>query len=115
MKTKQVFEKALQTFVYTLQQKISDEDGKWSIKGFIDTYKNIYTISADTKIVSKVLEIHLFPLILKFAEENGYKIVLPEHQNYYPDISFVSKSDENIRFAVDFKTTYRNTKKPLLM
>lgn len=114
MKTKQVFEKALQTFVSTLQQKISDDDGKWSIKGFIDTYKNIYTISADTKIVSKVLEIHLFPLILKFAEENDYKIVLPEYQNYYPDISFVSKSDENIRFAVDFKTTYRNPKKPYL-
>lgn len=114
MNIKQNFEKALRVFVSTLQKEISDENGKWSVKGFIDTYKNIYTISADTKIVSKVLEIHIFPLILKFAEENGYKIVLPEHQNYYPDISFVSKSDENIRFAVDFKTTYRDPKKPHL-
>lgn len=114
MTIKQDFEKALNNFVSTLQSKISDQDGKWSVKGFIDTYKNIYTISADTKIVSKVLEIHLFPLILKFAEENGYRIVLPEHQNYYPDISFVSKTDENIRFAVDFKTTYRNPQKPYL-
>lgn len=114
MNIKQNFEKSFQVFVSTLQKEISDENGKWSVKGFIDTYKNIYTISADTKIVSKVLEIHIFPLILKFAEENGYKIVLPEHQNYYPDISFVSKSDENIRFAVDFKTTYRDPKKPHL-
>lgn len=114
MKVKKDFETALNNFVSTLQQTISDENGKWSIKGFIDVYKNIYTISADTKIVSKVLEIHLFPLILKFAEENQYKIVLPEHQNYYPDISFVSKFDENIRFAVDFKTTYRNPEKPHL-
>jgi hypothetical protein len=37
-----------------------------------------------------------------------------DHQNYYPDISFVKASDESIRFAVDFKTTYRNPKKPHL-
>ena len=67
----------------------------------------MYTISSDTKIVSKILEIHLFPEILKFAEQNGYKIVPADHQNYYPDISFVAQDDENVRFAVDFKTTYR--------
>lgn len=111
---KQQFEQSLRNFVGTLQGQISDNDGKWSIKGFIDIYKNIYTISADTKIVSKILEIHIFPLLLQFAEENNYKIVLAEHQNYYPDISFVSVSDENIRFAVDFKTTYRNPQKPYL-
>ena len=39
---------------------------------------------------------------------------MAEHQNYYPDISFVKEDDESIKFAVDFKTTYRNTKKPFL-
>ncbi|WP_312266111.1 type II restriction endonuclease [Neisseria sp.] len=114
MTTKQRFEQALRCFVETLQAQISDDSGRWSIKGFIDIYRNIYTISADTKIVSKVLEIHIFPLLLQFAEQNGYRIVLPEHQNYYPDISFVSVHDETIRFAVDFKTTYRNPQKPYL-
>ena len=33
--------------------------GEWTIKGFIDIYKNIYTISSDTKIVSKILEIRI--------------------------------------------------------
>ena len=111
---KQKFKQSLNHFIQTLQNYVSDDSGKWSIKGFIDIYKNIYTISADTKIVSKVLEIHIFPLLLQFAEKNGYKIVLAEHQNYYPDISFVSIYDENIRFAVDFKTTYRNPTKPHL-
>ncbi len=78
------------------------------MKGFIDIFKNVYTISADTKIVSKILKIHLFPKILQFAQVNGYKIVLADHQNYYPDISFVKANDEFIRFAFDFKTTYRN-------
>ncbi|MFB6349170.1 type II restriction endonuclease [Moraxella sp. ZJ142] len=108
------FENSLNAFVQTLQKHISDEDNKWSIKGFIDIYKNIYTISADTKIISKVLEIHIFPLLLQFAEKYNYKIVLAEHQNYYPDISFVHNQNEKIRFAVDFKTTYRNPKKPHL-
>jgi len=40
--------------------------------------------------------------------------VLPEHQNYYPDISFVCKRDPSIKYAVDFKTTYRNLEKPYL-
>ncbi|MGY4674806.1 type II restriction endonuclease [Ursidibacter arcticus] len=111
---KQKFKQSLNHFIQTLQNYVNDDSGKWSIKGFIDIYKNIYTISADTKIVSKVLEIHIFPLLLQFAEKNGYKIVLAEHQNYYPDISFVSIYDENIRFAVDFKTTYRNPTKPHL-
>ncbi|OFV37565.1 restriction endonuclease [Neisseria sp. HMSC15C08] len=106
---KQSFENNLRHFVQDLSNKISDSHGKWSIKGFIDIYKNIYTISSDTKIISKILEIHLFPLLVQFATKYGYKIVLAEHQNYYPDISFVDIKNENIRFALDLKTTYRKT------
>ena len=54
------------------------------------------------------MEIHLFPKILQFAEEQKYSIVLAEHQNFYPDLSFVSKDDSRIKFAVDLKTTYRD-------
>jgi len=111
---KKQFEKNLKNLVATLENHISTDDGQWSVKGFIDVYKNVYTISSDTKIVSKILEIHLFPKILEFAKEHNYKVVLAEHQNYYPDISFVNADDENIKFAVDFKTTYRNLKKPHL-
>jgi len=104
---KQDFCKSLQEFVQSLGAYISTEDGQWTIKGFIDVYRNVYTISSDTKIVSKILEIHLFPKILEFAEQHGYVIVLAEHQNYYPDLSFVSVRDETIKFAVDLKTTYK--------
>ncbi len=103
------FEKLLKNFVNIIGKSISTDDGQWTIKGFIDLFKNIYTISADTKIVSKILEIHLFPSILKFASDHSYKVVLAQHQNYYPDISFVHKDDERIKFAVDFKTTYRDS------
>lgn len=109
-KEKKNFENALKAFVQSLEKSIASEDGQWTVKGFIDLYKNIYTISADTKIVSKILEIHLFPNILKFASENSFKLILAQHQNYYPDISFVSLKNENIKFALDFKTTYRDPK-----
>jgi hypothetical protein len=108
------FENALVAFVSSIQESISTEDGQWTIKGFVDIYQNIYTLSSDTKVISKILEIHLFPQILQFAQKNGYKIVLADHQNYYPDISFVKANDESVRFAVDFKTTYRNPTKPHL-
>lgn len=106
-KLKQEFQEHLWAFVQSLGAYVSTDDGQWTVKGFIDVYKNIYTISSDTKIVSKILEIHIFPKILDFAEQYGYALVLAEHQNYYPDISFVSVADERIKFAVDFKTTYK--------
>ena len=114
MPTKAEFESCLKTFAETLTKHVSTDDGQWTVKGFIDTFRNVYTISSDTKIVSKILEIHLFPKILAFAEEHGFAVVLAEHQNYYPDISFVLKADESVKFAVDFKTTYRKPNKPWL-
>ena len=107
-KAKREFYVALSYFVKQMREYVSAEDGEWTVKGFIDIYKNIYTISSDTKIVSKILEIHLFPQILKFAESQKYSIVLAEHQNWYPDLSFISQKDPRIKFAVDIKTTYRN-------
>lgn len=106
-KYKTEFKKALDTFTEKLEKYVSTENGDWSVKGFIDVYKNIYTISSDTKIVSKILEIHIFPQILQFAEENDYNIILTEHQNYYPDLTFIHKNNEDVKFAVDLKTTYR--------
>ncbi|MFC1719292.1 type II restriction endonuclease [Candidatus Poribacteria bacterium] len=74
-------------------------------KGFIDAYKNIYTISVDTKVVSKIIELMLFPVISELASKHSYGIVLSEHQNHYPDISFIAS--DNIKIALDIKSTYR--------
>lgn len=106
-KAKAEFEKNLHEFVRELSNYVSNETGDWTIKGFIDIYKNIYTISSDTKIVSKILEIHIFPEILRFANKIGYHIMLAEHQNWYPDLTFIHKQNEKLKFAVDLKTTFR--------
>lgn len=101
----------LKDFTKTLTALIAQDD-KWTIRGFIDIFKNIYTISSDTKIVSKVLELHLFPHFLSFAEKIGYDIELATHQNWYPDLTFICKKNRNIKFAVDLKTTYRDENYP---
>ena len=109
---KATFLTALRSLTDTLGDEMRTNDGQWTVKGFIDVYRNIYTISSDTKVVSKILEIHLFPQLLAFAEELGYGIVLADHQNYYPDISFVNLNNPDLKFAVDFKTTYRRDDNP---
>jgi hypothetical protein len=103
-KYKADFKKELKKFTEGLKEYVSTGTGEWTVKGFI----NIYTISSDTKIVSKILEIHIFPQLLQFADKIGYSIVLAEKQNWYPDLSFVKKQNQNIKFAVDLKTTYRD-------
>lgn len=95
----------------TLRQSVTTEDFQWTIKGFLDVYKNLYTISFDTKVVSKILEIHLYPILNNLAERMGYKIEYPDCQNYYPDLTYTKIDDESIKFAVDIKTTFRRIKK----
>lgn len=58
---KKAFSTALTEFVAGLGGYVSADDGQWTVKGFIDVFKNIYTSSSDTKIISKILEIHFFP------------------------------------------------------
>lgn len=108
---KALFASQLKDFAATLREFIATGD-EWAIRGFIDIFKNIYTISSDTKIVSKILELHLFPHFLTFAEKIGYDIELATHQNWYPDLTFISKEHQQIKFAVDLKTTYRDEKYP---
>ena len=110
-KYKDEFKKELDKLCNKLKSYVSTENGDWTVKGFIDVYKNIYTISSDTKIVSKILEIHIFPQILQFAESIGYNIILAEKQNWYPDLTFVNKKNDEVKFAVDIKTTFRRNHK----
>ena len=99
------FLRTLQTEVASFNKAVATEAGDWVIKGFIDVFRNIYAISVDTKVISKVMELLLFPELARFAEAHGLKMVLAEHQNYYPDISLID--GEGHRFAVDLKSTYR--------
>ena len=57
--TKDDFIYKLRDAVKSFTPFVSTEDGQWVVKGFIDVYKHIYTISTDTKVVSKIIELYL--------------------------------------------------------
>jgi len=91
------------------RRSLATDAGDWTIKGFIDVYKSIYAISTDTKVMSKIIELMLFPIISSFSTKHGYKMMLSEQQNYYPDISFIAPNGTKI--ALDLKSTYRKSEK----
>jgi len=99
------FRESLLSHLDEFGRTLATDAGDWVVKGFIDVYRNIYTISVDTKVVSKIIELMLFPVISQFAAENDYKMVLSEYQNHYPDVSFIAPDGTKIAF--DLKSTYR--------
>jgi len=100
------FLSALQQKVSTIGQAVADTHGDWIVKGFIDIYRKIYTVSVDTKVISKVLELLLFPELEQFADEYQLSIQLAPQQNFYPDLTLTSGAS-GVRFALDVKSTYR--------
>ncbi|MHC5059718.1 MAG: type II restriction endonuclease [Planctomycetota bacterium] len=101
------FIKLLAGEIDKFRKALSTDVGDWVVKGFVDVYKNIYTISVDTKVVSKIIELMLFPVLLRFSKKYNYKVILSEHQNHYPDMTFISPSGTKI--SLDIKSTYRTS------
>ena len=102
--TKEQFFRLLSEEVKTYKQFLETDSKDWIVKGFIDIDKNVYTITNDTKVVSKIIEILLIPKLDNFARVNGMELELPSKQNFYPDLTF--KDKEGHLFAVDFKSSY---------
>ena len=99
------FQKTLLKHTEDFRKVLATPSGDWSVKGFIDIAKNIYTISVDTKVVSKIIELMMFPVIQRFARENNCEMIFSAEQNHYPDVTFVTKEKKKI--ALDLKSTYR--------
>lgn len=104
-----VFENKIKSTIDTFKNVLECESSSdWSLKGFIDFYENVYPISNDTKVISKIIELMIFPILSNFAKDNDLELKLSEHQNHYPDMTFVDS--DNKKYAVDIKSTYRKSK-----
>jgi Restriction endonuclease EcoRV len=101
------FDVRFASYLSKVKKQVVSDSGDWTVKGFIDVYKRIYTITLDTKVLSKVLELLMFPVLMDFAKEYGYEIQLARQQNHYPDLSFIA--GDGTKIAVDIKSTYRTT------
>ena len=102
--TKETFFELLTNEVKSYKEFLETDSKEWIVKGFIDIDKNVYTITNDTKVVSKIIEILLIPKLDNFARNHGLVLELPSKQNFYPDLTF--KDQEGHLFAVDFKSSY---------
>lgn len=100
----ETFLSLLREEIATYKSFLETDSNEWIVKGFIDVDKNIYSITNDTKVVSKIIEILLIPKLDAFARRNGLSLELPSKQNYYPDLTF--KDEDGHLFAVDFKSSY---------
>ncbi len=97
-------EQEFRQYLKTLEKEFQDESGLWKLKGFIDVARRIYSLNADTKVISKALELMLSPFILDFAKAHGYTVHASPEQNFYPDYALVSSNE---KVSLDLKTTYR--------
>ena len=61
------FRETMLSYFKEFSRTLATEQGDWVVKGFIDVYRNIYTISVDTKVVSKVIEFTIFSLFNSFS------------------------------------------------
>ncbi len=60
--TNEEFHSLLSSEISEIRKAIATDENQWIIKGFVDIFKNVYTITIDTKVISKVLEILLYPI-----------------------------------------------------
>lgn len=99
------FRTLLLAYFDAIREQVVTNQGEWTVKGFIDIYQRIYTMTLDTKVLSKVLELVILPVVYRFAQENRYQLVPARAQNHYPDFTLISSDNEY--YALDIKTTYR--------
>lgn len=87
-----------------LEKYLNDEEGYWVLRGFIDVARNVYSLSSDTKLISRALEIMILPVIEDFFARRGFKVILSPEQDLHPDVSLVMG---RLKLALDIKTSYR--------
>ncbi len=80
---------------------------EWHIKGILDSKKRIYTISDDTKLISKVFELVSVPIITKAIEPYIKSWEIEERQTVYPDLTLILAGSSPNKIAIDIKSTYR--------
>lgn len=68
---KNTFQKLLTSEVESYKALLETKDNDWIVKGFIDVNKNVYTITNDTKVISKIIEIILIPHLDALPDETA--------------------------------------------
>ena len=79
----------------------------WYIKGILDSKKQLYTLSNDTKLISKVFELISIPIIIGAVIPHVKSWETEERQTVYPDLTLILDTSLPNKIAIDIKSTYR--------
>lgn len=80
------------------------------VYGIVDTKNRIHTLGTDSKIIGRVFEILMQPVLEEIAAAHGLILETPQSQTDYPDFVMMTDKDSKEKIAIDIKTTY--VKKP---
>ena len=91
----------------TAESVMNEHMPRWSYEKDVVDYWEVLNENDPPTVEGHAWLAQFYIEAMAIAEENDYKLIVAEKQNYYPDISFVSRG-EQYKFAVDLKTTYRD-------
>lgn len=78
----------------------------WSLVGILTKKQEVYTLSYDSKILSKIFEILCEPLVRNIADDLGM-IMEKSNQTVYPEFTLFNVEEPMEKVAIDIKSTYR--------
>lgn len=97
--------------INSFNSKITNKNINWEVKGLLTSDSNIFTLGSDSKLIGRIFELIVTPILKEIADENGYKLVASDQQTVYPDFTMLRDENDRNKIAIDIKTTYRKFNK----
>lgn len=80
------------------------------VYGILDRNDNVLSLGTDSKVLGRIFEIKVQPILKKIADENGFLLETPKSQTAYPDFIMIDKTDLKKKIAIDVKSAHQKTK-----
>lgn len=94
--------------IQEIKKELPKTDKDWELLGFINEKKDVYTFGHDSKIIGRLFEVIVEPVLHRVAQNLNLDLKFSTSQTVYPDFYFEDVNGR--RFAVDIKSTYRRAR-----
>nr|AGF93120.1 restriction endonuclease, type II, EcoRV [uncultured organism] len=97
-------------FIKESLDRIEEWNIDWKVYGMVDRRDRVYSLGDDTKILGRIFELLVAPLVEDIAQDHGLTVQPASSQTIYPDFTLMESPEDQHKIAVDVKTTYRRGK-----
>ena len=84
------------------------------VYGVLDKTNKIRTLGTDSKIIGRIFEMLVQPILEEIAKAHNMVLKTPESQTVYPDFILMDDEKSKNKIAIDVKTTYINNDKSVI-